>query len=596
MARILTGTFVDPAGSPRTGKILLSPAVRIKSAAVEVLPTPVHVRLDRTGSFSITLETTDDPAWAPEGWSWKAVEKFENGRTYYFELPQGDGSVINITELTPLFTPPVVTSWAGPRGLTGMTGATGSTGATGPQGVKGDTGDQGPTGETGPQGDPGPQGIQGDKGDTGDTGPAADTSALLVKANNLSDIANVETARTNLGLGTMATATASDYLSKAGNLGGITDLAVARTNLGLGSMATQSASAYAALSGATFTGASMIDGTANAVQLRVQGHSTQTTAIQTWENSAGTILGYFSNDGTFNTNYIVNVPGSGPYITMSNNSVLIRNSTSITNVPLVSRGMAGQTGDLQQWQNSSGTVLASISAAGAGTFNGLTVSAGYDINAAHAAAGTTRYGAGAFRTAATGINNTVVGATAGDAITSGAYNVLLGHNAGGGLTTGGSNVAVGADTLTGAASTNSVAVGIYALAGASAADNTALGAVALFGVTSGANNIGVGSNAGRFTTTQSNELFINSINRTNRAGDIAGSIIYGVQNATPANQTLTLNALVTPTYGLKWLAGLEQTTVGAAGGASALPGAPTKYLKVVDSTGATLVIPAYAAA
>ena len=78
MARILTGTFVDPAGSPRTGKILLSPAVRIKSAAVEVLPTPVHVRLDRTGSFSITLETTDDPAWAPEGWSWKAVEKFEN--------------------------------------------------------------------------------------------------------------------------------------------------------------------------------------------------------------------------------------------------------------------------------------------------------------------------------------------------------------------------------------------------------------------------------------------------------------------------------------------------------------------------------------
>lgn len=40
----------------------------------------------------------------------------------------------------------------------------------------------------------------------------------------------------------------------------------------------------------------------------------------------------------------------------------------------------------------------------------------------------------------------------------------------------------------------------------------------------------------------------------------------------------------------------QQTTVGAAGGASALPATPTKYLKVVDSTGATLVIPAYAAA
>lgn len=47
---------------------------------------------------------------------------------------------------------------------------------------------------------------------------------------------------------------------------------------------------------------------------------------------------------------------------------------------------------------------------------------------------------------------------------------------------------------------------------------------------------------------------------------------------------------------LRWNAAAnEQTTVGSAGGASNLPLAPTKYLKVVDSSGATLVIPAYAA-
>jgi hypothetical protein len=46
----------------------------------------------------------------------------------------------------------------------------------------------------------------------------------------------------------------------------------------------------------------------------------------------------------------------------------------------------------------------------------------------------------------------------------------------------------------------------------------------------------------------------------------------------------------------KWTAaGNQQTTVGAAGGASALPATPTKYLKIKDSGGTTLVVPAYAA-
>lgn len=46
----------------------------------------------------------------------------------------------------------------------------------------------------------------------------------------------------------------------------------------------------------------------------------------------------------------------------------------------------------------------------------------------------------------------------------------------------------------------------------------------------------------------------------------------------------------------KWnAAAMVQTTVGAAGTAAALPSLPKKYLKVVDETGAVLVIPAYTA-
>lgn len=45
----------------------------------------------------------------------------------------------------------------------------------------------------------------------------------------------------------------------------------------------------------------------------------------------------------------------------------------------------------------------------------------------------------------------------------------------------------------------------------------------------------------------------------------------------------------------KWITANTQTTVGAAGGASALPATPVRYLKVVDGSGTTLVVPAYTA-
>jgi hypothetical protein len=59
--------------------------------------------------------------------------------------------------------------------------------------------------------------------------------------------------------------------------------------------------------------------------------------------------------------------------------------------------------------------------------------------------------------------------------------------------------------------------------------------------------------------------------------------------------TLDATNLTMISVKLKFAAGNEQTTIGAAGGASALPATPTKYFKVTDSAGTTLIIPAYAA-
>lgn len=240
-------------------------------------------------------------------------------------------------------------------------------------------------------------------------------AGAALKANNLSDLASASTARTNLGLGTMATATATDYLTKAGNLAGLADLPTARTNLGLGTAAvantgtgasnvilgndarltdtrTPSAASIvdamisstlspskitgtAAILGAnTFTAQQFIDGSADQIQLRVQGHSTQTGDILTVENSAGTKLGGWDRYGQLNTQYLTDLTGVSPYLRFQTTSLVAINQGNAANTAFAVRGMAAQSGLLTRWEDSASTLLASVSAAGKGTFAGVTLS------------------------------------------------------------------------------------------------------------------------------------------------------------------------------------------------------------------------------
>jgi len=103
--------------------------------------------------------------------------------------------------------------------------------------------------------------------------------------------------------------------------------------------------------------------TANAVSaqgLIVRGLASQTANLQEWQNSSGTVLHNIDAAGNFFVRSGALVIGSSGGLGGQFNI----QSTATNSTLEVIRGMASQTGDLTQWQNSGGTVLAKVDATG----------------------------------------------------------------------------------------------------------------------------------------------------------------------------------------------------------------------------------------
>ena len=97
----------------------------------------------------------------------------------------------------------------------------------------------------------------------------------------------------------------------------------------------------------------------------VNGAASQTADLQQWKNSAGTALAVVSNVGTVRASIFANLTGSLSYIaTNFDTSGIGIVISSAAQKGLIVRGADSQTADLQQWQNSAGTVLALVDAYG----------------------------------------------------------------------------------------------------------------------------------------------------------------------------------------------------------------------------------------
>ena len=249
-------------------------------------------------------------------------------------------------------------------------------------------------------------------------------------------------------------------------------------------------------------------GSADRIQLIVKGNATQTTNLQEWQNSGGTVLGGIEGRGT----YICNLGYDADSLFIGRSAGKITGITGVKN-----------------------TVIGSNAFAYAPTTANNNVFIGYAAGI-YVTEGSYNVGIGNYAVNGTypmtSSNNFGLGYSALKVVSSGGDNVAIGSQAQAAVTTGQANISIGRNTL---------------YTNITGEKNTAIGSYSGYSST-GSGNIYIGYNSG-YRNTSSNILIIDNQDRTTAGAEITNSIIYGVMAATPASQTLAINAVLSVSDG-----------------------------------------------
>ena len=247
------------------------------------------------------------------------------------------------------------------------------------QGAVGIAGPQGPTGATGATGPQGPQGIQGNTGVVTATAPITynsgtqtvgiDQAGLTLAQSQVTGLVTALAGKANLAGGNAFTGAQTIAPTAVGqiplNITAIASQTANNIRIQNSSASTIfSVSAGGSIYGQTLSLASSITGTqvlgiqpygATTIGAIIRGAASQTANLQEWQNSAGTIRARIDQDGQFFNSFGIMIGGAINY-----GASLNALAQSAGSIGAVIRGAASQTANLQEWQNSGGTVLTRV--------------------------------------------------------------------------------------------------------------------------------------------------------------------------------------------------------------------------------------------
>jgi hypothetical protein len=280
------------------------------------------------------------------------------------------------------------------------------------------------------------------------------------------------------------------FLASANNLSDVASTSSARTNLGLGTIATQAASSVA-ITGGSINGATIGATTASTGKFSDLTDTGLTSGRVIYAGTGGNLVD--DADFTFNgTTVTMANDASISGLTVGKGAGAVSSNTTVGNGALASGSQSGifntAVGNDALKVNTSG--LAN-SAFGSRTLSANTTG---QLN--------TAIGDNALVVNTTGSNNTAIGQSNLSQNTTGGNNTAVGQFSLNANTTASNNTAVGYQTMYSNTTGDGQAFGAFALySNTTGTNNTAIGATALYANTTGANNSAIGLASLRFNTT-----------------------------------------------------------------------------------------------